>query len=69
MSVERTGSQKGLPYKVRWKHAGVHHARRFATARAAERFDGKVKDLEAAGKLYGRLVEEFDPPADVPPST
>jgi hypothetical protein len=47
VSVERTGSRKGLPYKVRWVHAGVHHARRFATASAAEKFDRKVKDLKA----------------------
>ena len=52
MSVERTGSRNGLPYKVRWKHAGVHHARRFATATAAEKFDRKVKDLKAAGELH-----------------
>ena len=50
MSVEKTGSRAGLPYKVRWKHAGVHHARRFATASAAEKFDRKVKDLKAAGE-------------------
>ena len=56
MSVERTGSRRGLPYKVRWKHAGVHHARRFATASAAERFDRKVKDLKAAGELH--LLDE-----------
>jgi hypothetical protein len=52
MSVERTGSRTGLPYKVRWKHAGVHHARRFATASAAEKFDRKIKDLKAAGELH-----------------
>ena len=56
MSVEKTGSRKGLPYKVRWKHAGVHHARRFATATAAERFDRRVKDLKAAGELH--LLDE-----------
>jgi site-specific recombinase XerD len=56
VSVERTGSRRGLPYKVRWKHAGVHHARRFATASAAERFDRKVKDLKAAGELH--LLDE-----------
>lgn len=59
MSVEKTGSRNGLPYKVRWKHAGVHHARRFATSTAAERFDRKVKDLKAAGELH--LLDE-DPP-------
>src|SRR3954471_19602566 len=51
MSVERTGSRNGLPYKVRWLHDGVHRARRFATAAAAEKFDRKVKDLKAAGEL------------------
>ena len=56
MSVERTGSRNGLPYKVRWKRAGVHHARRFATATAAEKFDRKVKDLKAAGELH--LLDE-----------
>ena len=56
MSVERTGSRSGLPYKVRWKHAGVHHARRFATAAAAEKFDRKVKDLKAAGEVH--LLDE-----------
>jgi site-specific recombinase XerC len=56
VSVEKTGSRKGLPYKVRWKHAGVHHARRFATATAAERFDRRVKDLKAAGELH--LLDE-----------
>jgi site-specific recombinase XerD len=56
MSVERTGSRNGLPYKVRWLHAGVHRARRFATAAAAERFDRKVKDLKAAGELH--LLDE-----------
>ncbi len=45
-----------MTYKVRWKHAGVHHARRFATLRAAERFDRKVKDLKAAGELH--LLDE-----------
>lgn len=56
MSVERTGSRTSLPYKVRWKHAGVHHARRFATQKAAEKFDRKVKDLKAAGELH--LLDE-----------
>jgi hypothetical protein len=56
VSVERTGSRTGLPYKVRWKHAGVHHARRFATAGAAARFDRRIKDLKAAGELH--LLDE-----------
>lgn len=56
MSVERTGSRTGLPYKVRWMHAGVHHARRFATAGAAARFDRRIKDLKAAGELH--LLDE-----------
>src|SRR3954469_24152127 len=56
MSLERTGSRTGLPYKVRWKHAGVHRARRFATAAAADKFDRKVKDLRAAGELH--LLDE-----------
>jgi site-specific recombinase XerD len=56
MSVEKTGSRTGLPYKVRWLHDGVHHARRFATAAAAEKFDRKVKDLKAAGELH--LLDE-----------
>jgi site-specific recombinase XerC len=56
VSIEKTGSRAGLPYKVRWKHAGVHHARRFATASAAEKFDRKVKDLKAAGELH--LLDE-----------
>ena len=56
MSVEKTNSRSGLPYKVRWKHAGVHHARRFATLKAAERFDRKIKDLKAAGELH--LLDE-----------
>jgi hypothetical protein len=51
MSVERTNSRAGLPYKVRWRHAGVNHARRFATAKAAAKFDRTVKDLQAAGEL------------------
>jgi hypothetical protein len=37
MSVERTGRRTGLPYKVRWNHAGVHHARGVATAAACEK--------------------------------
>jgi hypothetical protein len=56
MSVEKTGSRAGLPYKVRWLHDGVHRARRFATAAAAEKFDRKVKDLKAAGELH--LLDE-----------
>lgn len=56
MSVEKTESRTSVTYKVRWKHAGVHHARRFATLRAAERFDRKVKDLKAAGELH--LLDE-----------
>jgi site-specific recombinase XerD len=52
MSVEKTGSRTGLPYKVRWLHDGVHHARRFATAAAAAKFDRKVKDLKAAGEMH-----------------
>jgi aminoglycoside phosphotransferase (APT) family kinase protein len=52
MSVEKTGSRAGLPYKVRWLHDGVHRARRFATAAAADKFDRKVKDLKAAGELH-----------------
>jgi hypothetical protein len=36
--------------------AGVHHARRFATAKAAAKFDRKVKDLKAAGELH--LLDE-----------
>ena len=34
----------------------MHHARRFATASAAARFDRKVKDLKAAGELH--LLDE-----------
>jgi site-specific recombinase XerC len=34
----------------------VNHARRFATAKAAEKFDRKVKDLKAAGELH--LLDE-----------
>jgi hypothetical protein len=56
VSVEKTGSRTGLPYKVRWKHAGVHHARRFATAGAAAKFDRRIKDLKAAGELH--LLDE-----------
>jgi site-specific recombinase XerD len=56
MSVEKTRSRAGLAYKVRWLHEGVHHARRFATAAAAEKFDRKVKDLKAAGELH--LLDE-----------
>ena len=41
---------------MRWKDAGVHRARRFATARAAAKFDRKVKDLKAAGELH--LLDE-----------
>jgi len=43
MSVEKTESRTGVTYKVRWRHAGVHHARRFTTLKAAERFERKVR--------------------------
>ena len=57
MSVEKTESRTGVTYKVRWRHAGVHHARRFTTLKAAERFERKVKDLKAAGELH--LLDEL----------
>jgi hypothetical protein len=37
-------------------HMGVHHARRFATAGAAAKFDRRIKDLKAAGELH--LLDE-----------
>ena len=43
MSVEMTESRSGVTYKVRRRHAGVHHARRFTTLKAAERFERKVR--------------------------
>ena len=43
MSVEKTESRTGARYKVRRRHAGVHHARRFTTLKAAERFERKVR--------------------------
>lgn len=43
-------------YKVRWHDGTRHPARRFATSKAAEAFDRKVKDLKAAGELW-RLDE------------
>ena len=57
MSVEKTESRTGVTYKVRWRHAGVHRARRFTTLKAAERFERKVKDLKAAGELH--LLDEL----------
>ena len=57
MSVERTESRTGVTYKVRWRHAGVHRARRFTTLKAAESFERKVKDLKAAGELH--LLDEL----------
>lgn len=54
MSVEgpdRAGG--GLPYSVRWRdETGANKRRRFASRRAAERFDARVKDLRAAGELH-----------------
>jgi len=57
MSVEKSESRTGVTYKVRWRHASVHHARRFTTLKAAERFERKVKDLKAAGELH--LLDEL----------
>src|SRR3954451_13523701 len=57
MSVEKTVSPTRVTYRVPWRHAGVHHPRRFTTLKAAERFERKVKDLKAAGELH--LLDEL----------
>ena len=52
MSVERVAWQSGLPWRVRWRQDGQNRSRSFATKKAAEAFDRRVKDLRAAGELH-----------------
>src|SRR5688572_7414123 len=59
MSVERVPWQTDLPWRVRWRQDGHNRSRSFATKKAADRFDRRVKDLRAAGELH--LLDE-DPP-------
>jgi site-specific recombinase XerD len=56
MSVERVPWKTDLPWRVRWRHAGHNRSRSFATKKAADKFDRKVKDLRAAGELH--LLDE-----------
>jgi site-specific recombinase XerC len=58
VSVERAPKgSKGLPYSVRWRDEnGRNRRRRFASKRAAEKFDERVKDLRASGELH--LLDE-----------
>jgi site-specific recombinase XerD len=56
MSVERVPWRSDLPWRVRWRHAGHNRSRSFATKKAADKFDRKVKDLRAAGELH--LLDE-----------
>jgi site-specific recombinase XerD len=53
VSVEKAKGTGGLPYSVRWRDEnGRNRRRRFASRRAAERFDERVKDLKASGELH-----------------
>ena len=56
MSVERVSWKSDLPWRVRWRQAGQNRSRSFATKKAADRFDRRVKDLRAAGELH--LLDE-----------
>jgi site-specific recombinase XerD len=52
MSVERVPWKSELPWRVRWRQDGQNRSRSFATKKAADRFDRRVKDLRAAGDLH-----------------
>jgi hypothetical protein len=56
MSVERVPWKSELPWRVRWRYAGQNRSRSFATKKAADRFDRRIKDLRAAGELH--LLDE-----------
>src|SRR3954471_6851346 len=56
MSVERVPWKTDLPWRVRWRQEGQNRSRSFATKKAADRFDRRVKDLRAAGELH--LLDE-----------
>src|SRR4051794_19858139 len=56
MSVERVPWKSELPWRVRWRHAGQNRSRSFATKKAADKFDRRIKDLRAAGELH--LLDE-----------
>jgi site-specific recombinase XerD len=56
MSVERVPWKTDLPWRVRWRQDGQNRSRSFATKKAADRFDRRVKDLRAAGDLH--LLDE-----------
>jgi integrase len=56
MSVERVPWKTELPWRVRWRHAGRNRSRSFATKKAADKFDRRIKDLRAAGELH--LLDE-----------
>src|SRR4051794_12597071 len=56
MSVERAPWKTDLPWRVRWRQDGQNRSRSFATKKAADRFDRRVKDLRAAGELH--LLDE-----------
>ncbi|MGH2945761.1 MAG: tyrosine-type recombinase/integrase [Solirubrobacteraceae bacterium] len=56
MSVERVPWETDLPWRVRWRQDGHNRSRSFATKKAADRFDRRVKDLRASGELH--LLDE-----------
>jgi site-specific recombinase XerD len=56
MSVERVSWKSELPWRVRWRQDAQNRSRSFATKKAAEKFDRRVKDLRAAGDLH--LLDE-----------
>src|SRR4051794_27165411 len=56
MSVERVPWKTELPWRVRWRHAGRNRSRSFATKKAADKFDRRIKDLRGADELH--LLDE-----------
>src|SRR4051812_22132632 len=56
MSVERVPWKTDLPWRARWRQEGQNRSRSFATKKAADRFDRRVKDLRAVGELH--LLDE-----------
>jgi hypothetical protein len=44
MSVERVPWKSEVPWRVRWRYAGQNRSRSFATEKAADRFDRRIKD-------------------------
>src|SRR3954452_8762397 len=71
MSVERAPWKTDLPWRVRWRQDGQNRSRSFATKKAGDRFDRRVKDLRAAGELHllderpRRIVTLYDYTYDV----